>query len=189
MELMDTISKRASLKGHISNRDVEDEKIEKMLEAARLAPSARNNQPWRFIVVKDREILDDLSEKAFGGPNYVVKDAPVIIMAFANPADDIVRDGKEYYLFDVALAVENLILAATDLGLVTHLMTGVNADEIKKILGVPEDVQFVVATPLAYPSEGSYDKAAKDRLCERERKSIKDIVYSDKWANSFLIGG
>jgi len=136
-------------------------------------------------LIRDKEVLRNLADNAFGGPNHVVKDAPVIIIACANPADDIERDGKEYYLFDVALAMENIVLTATDLGLVTHLMTGVNANEIKKILDVPQDVQFVVATPLAYPAEDSYDEAAKDRLDERERKSMHEIVYSDRWANPF----
>jgi len=185
METSDTISKRASLKGYISSREIEQDKIEKILESGRLAPSARNNQPWKFIVIRDKEVLDNLAENAFGGPNYVVKDAPVIIIACANPKDDIVRDGREYYLFDVALAMENMILTATDLGLVTHLMTGVDGEEIKKILGIPKDVQFVVATPLAYPKGDSYDAAAKDRLSERERKPMQEIAYSDKWANPF----
>jgi len=185
METLEAINKRASLKSHISARDIEEEKISKILDAARVAPSARNSQPWRFIVVKDKETIESLVSRAFGERNLMLKEAPVIIVACANPNDDIVRDGKEYYLFDVALAVENMVLAATDLGLVTHLMSGVNEDELKKTLGIPDEVRFVVATPLAYPVEDSYEEAVEERLSQRTRKSLQEVVYSNTWGKSF----
>ncbi|MFC1909009.1 nitroreductase family protein [Chloroflexota bacterium] len=184
MEMFEAINKRASLKGHISGRDIEEEKITKILEAARMAPSARNSQPWRFIVVRDKEIIKTLADRVFGESSATVVDAPVIIVACANPEDDIVRDGKEYYLFDVGLAVENMLLAATDLGLVTHAHTGVNAEELTDILGIPPEVKFVVTTPLAYPTEASYEEAAQDRLAERTRKDLKELVYTDGWGKT-----
>ena len=181
MEALEAIKKRASLKTHFSGREVEQEKIDRILEAATLAPSARNTQPWRFIVVKGKEAVEALVSKAFSETNQVMKEAPVIIVACANPSDDIVRDGKEYYLFDVGLAVENILLAATDLGLLTHPMTGLNEDELKGILGIPQEVRFVAATPLAYPVEGTYDEAAQERLSERTRKSLKEVTYNNAW--------
>ena len=185
METLRAINKRASLKTRLSARDVEQEKIAKILDAARLAPSARNRQPWRFIVVKSKEAVDTLVSRAFSETNLVAGEAPVIIIACANPGDDIVIGGREYYLFDVALAVENMLLAATDLGLVTHPMTGVNEDELKKILDIPHEVRFVVATPLAYPAEGSYDEAAQERLSQRTRKDLQELVYSNEWGRPF----
>lgn len=182
METLDAINKRVSLKRHLSSREIEPEKISKILDAARVAPSARNRQPWRFIVVDNKEIIDNLVSRAFGETNLVVREAPVVIIACANPSDDIIRDGKEYYLFDVALAVENMLLAATDLGLVTHLIAGVNEEELKRILGIPSEVRFVVATPLAYPTEGSYEEAAQERLSQRTRKNLQELVYSNAWA-------
>ena len=98
---------------------------------------------------------------------------------------DVIHDGKEYYLFDVGLAVENMLLAATDLGLLTHPMTAVHEDELKKVLHIPGEVRFVVATPLAYPAEGSYEKAARERLAQRTRKSAKEVVYSNAWGKPF----
>ena len=184
METLQAISKRASLKTRLSPRDVEQEKIEKVLDAARLAPSARNNQPWRFIVINDKDVVKALVSRAFSERNAVVGDAPVIIIACANPGDDLVVDEKEYYLFDVGLAVENMLLAATDLGLVTHPMTGVNEDEMKRILGVPDEVRFVVATPLSYPTEGSYEEAAQERLSERTRRELQELVYWNAWGGS-----
>ncbi len=185
METLEVIGKRASLKTHLSPRDVEHEKITKILDAARLAPSARNMQPWRFIVVKGKGAVEALVSKAFSEANLVVREAPVIIIACATPSDDVIVGGKEYYLFDVALAVENMLLAATDLGLVTHLMTAVNEGELKRVLGIPQEVRFVVATPLAYPAEGSCEEAARERLSGRTRKKLQEFVYANAWGKPF----
>ena len=181
METLKTIGKRASLKHCVSARKVEKEKINKILEAARLAPSARNSQPWRFIVVRGKEKVENVVTKAFFEFNQVAKEAPVLIIACANPRDDDIHEGREYYLFDVGLAVENMLLAATDLGLVTHPMTAVNEDELRRVLQIPRHVRFVVATPLAYPTSGSYEEAAQERLSRRTRKSLREIAYSNVW--------
>jgi nitroreductase len=180
METIETIHKRCSLKTHISNRSIEPEKIDAILEAGSLAPSARNNQPWRFIVVQDKKLIDELTH-AFSESNQVVREAPVILFTCARAVDDVIRDGREYYLFDVGLAVENMVLAATDLGLLTHLMTAFDEAQVKQILRIPEDVRAVVATPLAYPREESYDQAAIERLSNRTRKDIKEVAFYDHW--------
>jgi nitroreductase len=181
METLEAINKRASLKSHLSAREVEQEKIEKVLDASRLAPSARNQQPWRFIVVKGKENVENVVTKAFFEFSQAFKEAPVLIFACANPSDDDIHEGREYYLFDIGLAFENMLLAATDLGLVTHPMSSVNEDELRKVLNIPDEVRFVAATPLSYPSEGSYDKAAKEKLGQRTRKSLKEVAYSETW--------
>jgi len=183
METIETIRNRCSLKAHISGREIEPEKINTVLEAGRLAASARNNQPWRFIVVQDKQLVEELSQ-AFSESNRVIKSAPVILVICARPADDVMRDGKEFYLFDIGLAVGNIILAATDQGLVTHLMTAFNEARVKQILHIPEDVRVVVATPLAYPIEGSYYEAARERLSKRTRKDLKELVYYDQWSET-----
>ncbi|MFC1860839.1 nitroreductase family protein [Chloroflexota bacterium] len=185
METLEAINKRASLKTRISSREIEAAKIDKILEAGRVAPSGRNKQPWRFIVVKDKAIKDALVTKSFNDVNHEAKEAPIIIVACANPSDALTTHEREFYLFDVALAVENIVLAATDLGLVTHLMTGLNEDELKKVLGLPTEVRFVAATPLAYPTGDSYDEAVKERLSQRSRIDMQEMVYSDKWGKPF----
>ena len=99
----------------------------------------------------------------------------------ANPKDSMVRDGQSYYLFDAGLATENLLLAATDLGLATHAMTGFKEAEAKRILGIPEEVRVVAATPLACPPQSSYEEAAKSRLAGRTRKSLQEIAFVNSW--------
>jgi len=181
METLNTISKRCSLKMHISNKPVEKEKINTILDAGRMAASARNNQPWRFIVVQDRQVIEQVTT-AFSESNQVILDSPVILFVCARAMDDIIRDGREYYLFDVGMAVGNMLLAATDLGLVTHPMTAFDETRVKQVLHVPEDVRIVVATPLAYPREGSYDQASRERLLSRSRKGLDELVSSDHWS-------
>jgi len=185
METLEAIKRRASLKTCCSTREVEREKIDKILDAARLAPSARNMQPWHFIVVMGKKNIENVVTKAFGEGNQVVKEAPVLIIACANPKDDVIAEGKEYYLFDVGLAVENMLLAATALGLVTHPMAHVYEDELKKILGIPPEVRFVIATPLAYPAGGTYEEAAQERLSQRTRKDQKEVVHANAWGKPF----
>ncbi|HEY5269504.1 MAG TPA: nitroreductase family protein [Anaerolineales bacterium] len=181
METLEVIRKRCSLKTHLSGRKIEPEKINTILEAARLAASARNMQPWRFIIVQGKKAVEALAH-AFGEPNLMIRQAPVIIIACARPGDDVMHDGKEYYLFDVGMGVANMLLAATDLGLVTHPMAAFNEGEVKRILHIPDDVRVVIATPLAYPLEASYDEAAKERLSQRTRKDLKELAYFDRWS-------
>jgi nitroreductase len=183
MEAFDVINNRCSLRGHLSARAIEPGIIERVLEAARVAPSARNMQPWRFVVVQGPAV-EALANDAFLRPNPALAQAPVMIVVCASPEDDVTIDGKEYYLFDVGLAVENLLLAATDLGLVTHLMASFNEAEVKRMLRIPDDVRVVIITPLAYPAEGSYDEAAQERLGQRVRKDLQEIVYHDTWGEA-----
>jgi nitroreductase len=188
METMEAIRKRKSLKNCLSGREIEREKLEQVLDAARLAPSAMNKQPWRFVVVHGKENVERVAEKAFVGfakGNLMVKEANVLIFAFANHEENVMPDGAFFYPLDVGLAFENLLLAATELGLVTHPMAAVDQTALKKVLGVPEGERFLIATPLAYPDEDSYDQAAEQRRASSTRKSLSEIVYMNEWGKPF----
>ena len=130
--------------------------------------------------MQGKEAVDAVAESFFEF-NQMVRTAPVILVAFARAADDVEHDSKPYYLFDLGLAVENMLLAATDLGLVTHLMTALDEAKMKVILHIPDDVRVVVATPLAYPLEATYEEAAAEKLSQRTRKPYKDVIYLNKW--------
>jgi nitroreductase len=183
MDTFDAIRKRCSLKTHISTREIEKDKIKLILEAGQLAASARNYQPWRFIIVQERQTVEQLAQ-AFSESNRVIVDAPVILVVCARAQDDVIKNGLEYFLFDVGLAVGNMVLAATHLGLVTHLMTAFDEAQVKQILNIPEDVRAVVATPLAYPREASYDEASTERLSMRSRKDLNELVHYNKWSEA-----
>ena len=182
MQTLEVIRKRCSLKLHLSKKPIEPEKLEQVLEAARLAPSARNLQPWRFVLVQGDEAIEELAS-AFNEANQEVRNALVIIVICAREEDGVTSDGRPYYLFDAGLAVENLLLAATDLGLVTHLILSFDEGAIKRILEIPDDYRVVLTTPLAYPAEPTYDEAAEQRLRERTRKSLDEITFYGKWGS------
>ena len=120
-------------------------------------------QPWHFVLVQGDEAIDELAT-AFNETNQEVREAPLLIVICARVEDDVTVDEKPYYLFDAGLAVENLLLAATDLGLVTHLILSFDEGEVRRILEIPDEYRVVLVTPLAYPVEPSYDEAAKERL-------------------------
>jgi nitroreductase len=185
VKTLEAINKRASLKTHLSTRDVEQDKIIKILEAARLAPSATNEQPWRFVVVKGRENVENVVTRASRMGRKAFDEAPVLILVFVNPNDYVFPDGKTFYLLDVGLAMENILLAATDLGLITHPMASLDEGKLKEMLGVPDEMEFVIATPLGYPVEGSYEEAAQERLSQRTRKDLKELVYTNTWGKPF----
>jgi nitroreductase len=185
METLEAINKRASLKTHLSTREVEQDKIIKVLEAARLAPSATNEQPWRFVVIKGKENVENVVSRASRMGRKAFDEAPVLILVFVNPKDYVFPDGKTFYLLDVGLAMENILLAATDLGLISHPMASLDEGKLKEILGVPDEMEFVIATPLGYPLEGSYEEAAQERLSQRARKELKELVYMNRWGKPF----
>jgi nitroreductase len=170
MDLFEAIRTRRSIRKYV-DKPVEKEKLSRILEAARLAPSAVNLQPWDFIVVTDPKIKGEL-KSAYPKDWFI--SAPVIIVACASPSKAWVRkDGEEYWKVDVAIAMQNLVLAAWAEGLGTCWIGAFNEQEVKKVLGIPEDVRVVAMTPLGYPAE--------EKGPVTERKPISEIVHYEHW--------
>jgi len=170
VDVLEAIKKRRSIRRY-KKKPVEKEKLNKVLEAARLAPSASNMQPWHFIVVTDPKTKESL--RASYNRKWFVQ-APVIIVACTVPEEAWRRkDGEEYWKVDVAIAMQNLVLASTDLGLGTCWIADFNEGEAKKALGVPEHVRVVAMTPLGYPAE--------EKGPVTDRKPLENIVRYDKW--------
>jgi len=182
--LMDIIKTRRSIRQY-SDRPVEDEKIKQIVEAARLAPSSSNSQCWRFIVVKDKNIKKQIVEKGLGGmiiPNEWAKTAPVIIVACAHLNFITHRlgaaiKGIEYWLLDMGIAVEHLVLRATELGLGTCWIGWFNERWIRKILKIPRNIRIVALVTLGYPAEDL-------KLKEQQRLSLKEILFFNKYGKS-----
>lgn len=192
MELMEAIKTRRSIRKY-KTTPVDDKTLEQVLEAARWAPSWANRQCWRFIVVRDSSIKVELANaliKVERGDVLVdnpsieaIKAAPVVIVACAElgksgyelgePATD---KGDFWYMFDVALAMQNLTLAAHSLGLGTIHIGALDAKRIADILQVPEGFCVVSLTPLGYPDQ-------EPRA--RPRKELSEIVsynsYGRRW--------
>ncbi|MFC2005547.1 nitroreductase family protein [Chloroflexota bacterium] len=165
MELTEAIKKRKSIRDY-EDVPVPEEKLRKVLEAARLAPSASNRQRWKFIIVREGERREELV-RATGGRQPHIAKAPVIIAAVATMPWYVMRSGVPAYAVDLAIAVDHMALAATDEGLGSCWIGGFPQEEVRGILKVPEDYRVVVLLALGFSKEPGRPKV---------RKSIDDIV-------------
>jgi len=169
MDFFELIEQRYSVRAYES-KPVEEEKLQKVLDAARLAPTAANRQPFRIIVVKTEGRESEL--KRIYRADWFTQ-APVVICACAVPGEAWTRsDGKDYYDVDTTIAMDHLILAAANLGLGTCWIAAFDAAATKEILGLPDDIEPVALTPLGYPADSPRTK---------QRKSLAELVKYDRW--------
>jgi len=170
MDFLELATKRGSIRGYKSD-PVEEEKLLAVLEAARMAPTAHNNQPFRIIVLHTTGREEELG-MIYGRPWFT--QAPIVICIIGIPAEGWVRqaDGKNYFEVDVAIAMDHLVLAATNLGLGTCWIAAFNPEAAREILGLPEGAVPIAFTPLGYPN-------AKPR--EKVRKPLAELVKYENW--------
>jgi len=168
---MDLIEKRKSIRSY-KPQDVEEEKLNYILQAFRKAPSAKNLQPWKLIIVKDKKKISDLSIAC--NNQTFLSEAPILIVACAkeDEAYGVMGGYMNSYPVDIALALEHLILAATEKGLGTCWIGAFKEKLVKDLLDVPDNVRVVAITPVGYP-------AVEGRT--RGRKPISKIVCYDKY--------
>lgn len=170
MDVFEAVKTRRSTRKY-EDKGVEKEKLAKILESARLSPSACNNQPWHFIVVKERKTRESLFPAY---PREWFKKPPVIIVACATPEAAWIRlDGEPFWKVDVAIAVQDMILVAHELGLGTCWICAFDENKVKDALTIPEEVRVVALLPLGYPSE--HKGAITDR------KGLKEIIHQERW--------
>ncbi len=153
---------------------VEQEKIELVLDAARLAPSWKNLQCWHFLVVSEPSRKNALLE-AFPDENpgaKAIATAPLSIVVCADPLESGQENDIEYYIADTAIAFEHLCLAAHALGLGTCWMGWFDEEKIRGALGIPANIKVVGITPLGYPAQEPKP---------RPRKTLDEIVSYDRW--------
>ena len=169
MEFYEVLKKRRSIRKY-KKAPVEQDKIDRILEAARIAPSAANFQPWHFIVIKDESVKLALKE-AYGREWFY--SAPVTICACGEPAKAWVRrDGKNYLDVDVSIAFEHLVLAAAAEGLGTCWVGAFDPAVVRRVLGLPDGIEPIAMTPIGYPDETPRPFS---------RKSMAEIVRRDRW--------
>jgi nitroreductase len=180
MEFSSVIKSRESIRDY-SSKKVEDEKIKYILECGRLAPSWTNRQCWQFIVVKDKKIIKELSKASI--INRWLKNTPIVIVACGDPKQSGVRNKINYFMVDVSIALEHIVLAATDKGLGTCWIGGFSENKVKRILEIPDRIRVVALTPLGYPAgkKGLIGKAAKIVTQSKKRKSLDKITHFNKW--------
>ncbi|MDL2229322.1 nitroreductase family protein [Treponema sp. OttesenSCG-928-L16] len=176
MNLFDAISKRSSVRNFL-NKPVEQEKLQSIFSAVRLAPSARNAQEWRFILVTDPELR---KKAAAAGGQPFLSQCPVIIAACAETDHRIMRCGETAYPIDVAIAVDHLTLAAAAMGLGTCWVGSFDPDPVKEALRIPGQYPVVGLMALGYPAEKHEAKKDKPRL------ALSEILWENEWGKPFL---
>ena len=169
LDVFEAIKKRRSVRAYADEK-VSEEDIERLIEAARWAPSAGNIQPWEFVVVKDVETKRKLSEAALN--QTFIQKAPVVIVVCA----DLNRSsrgygsrGKHLYsLQDTAAATENILLAAQELGLATCWVGAFREKEVAKAVKAPRNLKPVAIVPVGHPAE---------RPVAPPKRSVNEIVH------------
>ena len=171
MEVYEAIRARHSVRSY-QDRAVEPAKLARVLEAAHLAPSARNEQEWRFVVVSELPKREALATKA--STQAFMLEAPLIIAACAQTDGRVMRCGQQAYPIDVAIALDHLTLAAVAEGLGTCWIGSFDPAQVRRILGIPPEVQVVELMLLGYPRE-SRDQPKKSRL------PLEQIIHHEAW--------
>jgi nitroreductase len=170
MEFSELVVKRYSVRAYKPD-PVEGDKLQQVLQAARLAPTAANRQPFQIIVIhtagREAELKRIYNRDWFVQP-------PLVICACGTPAQGWVRgkDGKNYNKVDVAIAMDHLILAAANLGLGTCWIAAFDPTAARGVLHLPDDVEPIAFTPLGYPA---------DQPRPKERKALSELVRYERW--------
>ncbi|MGM9614279.1 MAG: nitroreductase family protein [Oscillospiraceae bacterium] len=172
MEVFEAIKARRSVRA-FTDAPVSKEQLTRFLEAIRLAPTWKDKQCCNVIVLSDRAQIRKLGELLRGNPGPAVFDTvPYFIVVTADPALSGVRDDKPYYMTDAGIALENGVLAATEMGLGTCWIGAFTEGPIKEFLGIPENIRIVAFTPLGHPAE------APDA---RPRKALDELAFDGAW--------
>ena len=179
MDVMQAIKERRSVR-HYKPDPVKPEDLQTVLEAARLAPSWANTQCWKFVVVRDPATKAKLAAALNPGnpATAAITEAPTVIAACAETGKagfkrgEVMTDKGDWFMFDVGIAMQNLVLAAHSLGLGTVHVGLVNAKLAAEALGLPPGIVFVEMTPLGYPNE-------QPRVVPR--KELSEIVFHEKY--------
>ena len=168
--ILKEVIERYSVRKYL-DKDVEEEKLREVLEAGRLAPSACNYQPWKFIVVRDKEIRKKIAEPTTWAK--FIAEAPVLIVACK------VRDGflmggwYDSAILDIGIALDHMTLQATHLGLGTCWIGDFNEKLVKELLEIPENVRVVALLTLGYPRE--------KKIPKKKRKPFEEVVSFEKF--------
>jgi len=171
MDVLEAIKNRRSVRKYRPD-PIPEELLKEVLSAARMAPSADNAQPWKFILIRDEELKRKLVQ-ACAGQKFLAE-APMVVVGCGSPDDAYATAGgyMSSYVMDVAIAMDHLILAAASLGLGTCWVANFKEEKVKDILGIPADIRVVAITPIGYP-----DEIPK----KSSRKDLAELISYDKF--------
>jgi nitroreductase len=178
LDVFEAIQKRKSVRSYVPT-PVPAEKMRKVLEAARLAPSAGNIQPWQFIVVTDSDNRKTIAKGCRFG--RFLAESPVVIVGCGNQ-----KASPRWYAIDTCIAMENLLLAATGEGLGTCWIGIFKEKEIREMLKIPDNLKVVALLALGYPRE-KRDILSKIAHLIRPKKKLEKIAHLEEYGKRFLL--
>jgi len=168
MTVSEAIRKRYSCRAY-QDKPIEQEKLDQFLEAARLAPSAKNLQDWRFVVVTEKQIRHKVAD-CTNRPEVFSKAG--VIIAACSVSNEVMRCGQAVAPIDVSIALEHIALQATELGLATCWIGSFETEKVRAILGIPADINIIELMTVGYPA---------DKSKQPNREPIEKIICYDKW--------
>jgi nitroreductase len=184
MDIIEAIITRRSIR-RFSDRPVTDSILQALFETVRMSPSWANMQCWKFITVKDPAIKEKISElsyvEAFFAPKGYkanpakkgLAEAPAVIVACADPAQSGELRGQPYYMTDIGIAAQSLMLTAHGLGLGTVFVGVFEEEKLRPLLNIPENIRVIGLFPLGYPRDEKKEGPP--------RKALNEIVFHEKW--------
>lgn len=178
MDFYSVVESRKSIK-KFKESDLDRDKIERMLTAAMMSPSWKNNSSYRFILVDSEDEKEQLAGTILNkdeDASEAVKRAPLLVIVTADPKKSGELDDREYYLVDSAIAMEHLVLAATAEGYGTCWIGSMDEDKVREILSIPEYIRVVAMTPVG---------EIENKEPHYEKKDIKDYVFHNSWNVSY----
>lgn len=187
MDVVDAIRTRRARRV-ISDRPIENDKVDALVEAVRLSASCNNNQPWRIVLARGKEALDAVKSALPRGNAWATR-SPLIIVVSAKDSDDCkLSDNRDYFLFSTGLAIGQLELRATELGLIAHPIAGFDPLKAKELLGIPQDHVVITFVICGYPGTDDSLLSDKQKAIEPtrpERKPVGENIFLDKWGNAY----
>lgn len=186
MDINQLISSRYSVRDFLPE-PIPEEILQEILEAGRLAPSAQNRQPWRYIVFTDPQDIRILTQKTglIGLSNFFIKDAPVVIVACADLKKNVHINGKDYYLVDTAISFQQMMLTAWHHGIGSCWMAAFSEALLAKHLKLPDSWKIVAISPFGYPKENKtiYSKFLSAMSKSKDRQPLEQMVQYWKERN------
>jgi len=184
VDFNEVIISRKSVRS-FQDKKIPEEILNNMMEVARLSPSFQNRQCWRFVVVRDKNIIKDLALRSgmISKVNFFIKDAPVVIVACADPSKSGTINNQNYYLVDTAIAFQQMMLSAWNHGIGSCWLAAFSELKVREILNIPQNIRVVALSPFGYPKEKKllYEKAVKAFAGSKKRLDIDKIVIWEKW--------
>ncbi len=171
MNVSEAVLSRRSVRSY-KEKQIPEECLHRVIESARMAPSARNKQDWKFVVVQDEEKRDEL-HRASNGQKFV-KEAPTVIVGVATKPEDKMKCGIPTGIVDVTIAMDHMALKATEEGLGTCWIGAFDQERVKEIINIPKGCRVIALMTMGYPEEGL-------EVMYKERKEPGDITCRDTY--------